>query len=156
MDTEHPPEGDVYSGLRPSAEVDRLCARIAATAEGVFDLRQRPRPPALRRRLVDGVGFGSAPATRLGFVLLVADELVDNAYRHTGAPLSLRYTRHRAGLLLEVTDGEPRNAHTLTAIRGGAHSRGTGLAVVANLVLAWGVDRDVTEKTVWALLPDRA
>ncbi|GLY38195.1 hypothetical protein Amsp01_042190 [Amycolatopsis sp. NBRC 101858] len=54
-----------------------------------------------------------------------------------------------------MTDGAPRKTHTIAAIRDGARSERTGLAVITQLALAWGVDRDATEKTVWALMPVR-
>ncbi|VVJ17621.1 Uncharacterised protein [Amycolatopsis camponoti] len=136
-------------------DTDRLCARVAEVAEGVYDLRLRPDPPVVRRWLAGRLTFGTAPAAALGYTVLVADELVTNAYDHTGVPLRLRYSRHRTGLLLEVTDAAPGKAQTLAAIRDGARGAGTGLAVVASLTLDWGVHHDAAEKTVWALMPTK-
>lgn len=146
MDTEHPLERRRHRAL-----VDRLCARVAEAGEGVLDLRDRPERRVVRRWLAARLTIGVAP----GLPVLVADELVANAYEHAATPLRLRYTRHRAGLLLEVSDDSPRAAETLAALRDGVRGFGTGLSVVANLSLAWGVDRDAAQKTVWALMPAR-
>lgn len=137
-------------------QVGRLSAKIADVAEGCLDLRPRPEARAVRRWLADRLTFGAAATAALGYTVLVADELVTNAYVHAEAPLQLRYTRHRTGLLLEVTDAAPHRTQTLTAIRDGARGPGTGLAVVSNLALAWDVHHDAVVKTVWALMPWRS
>ncbi|MEV4142830.1 ATP-binding protein [Amycolatopsis sp. NPDC049691] len=143
MDTEH---------RWVTTQVGRLCARVAEAAEGVVDLRPRPDPQLVRRRLADRLAFGVVPTAALGYAVLVADELVTNAYLHSGAPLRLRYSRHRAGLLIEVTDAAPHRAQTLAAIRDGVREPGTGLAVVSTAALDWDVHHNAVEKTVWALL----
>ncbi|SEF37821.1 hypothetical protein SAMN05421837_115172 [Amycolatopsis pretoriensis] len=135
-----------------TTQVGRVCARVGEVAEGVIDLRSRPDPAVIRRRLADRLAFGTGPTAALGYAVLVADELVTNAYTHTGAPVRLRYARHRAGLLLEVTDAAPHRTQTLAAIRDGVRGSGTGLAVVSTVALDWGVRHDAAEKTVWALL----
>ncbi|MFJ7217564.1 ATP-binding protein [Amycolatopsis sp. NPDC098790] len=135
-----------------TTQVGRLCARVADVAEGVLDLRPRPDPQVVRRLLTDRLTFGAVPTAALGYAVLVADELVTNAYVHAGTPLRLRYSRHRTGLLLEVTDAAPHRAQTLAAIRDGARGSGTGLAVVSTVALDWGVHHNAVEKTVWALL----
>lgn len=81
-------------------------------------------------------------------VQLIAAELVTNALRHGGgtADISLSY---RPGVVrVEVRDngaGEPR----LLDVPVDAES-GRGLAIVASLSSAWGVERHRDGKTVWA------
>lgn len=138
--------------MKHETAVAALCARVAEVAEGGLDLRARPDAAVVRRWLAARLAFGVTTAA-LGYTVLVADELVTNAYEHTGAPRRLRYTRHRTGLLLEVTDAAPHRTRTLAAIRDGVREYGTGLAVVTSSALDWGVHHDAAEKTVWALLP---
>lgn len=99
------------------------------------------------------------PAEMLADVVSVAGELVGNAIRHAG-PLHggvirlswrVRNTRNSQIVEVRVTDGggvtEPlvRNA-------GQEATEGRGLAIVAALTSAWGVEHDGTEQTVWAEL----
>ncbi|MGW2716084.1 SpoIIE family protein phosphatase [Streptomyces sp. NPDC001492] len=81
-------------------------------------------------------------------VLLVVDELVANAVRFAGGPLTVRLIRTGQGLLCEVGDtgnGRPRLG------RGGLlDDGGRGLHVVHGLTTRWGVRWTDTGKVVWA------
>ncbi|MGW1745165.1 SpoIIE family protein phosphatase [Streptomyces sp. NPDC002092] len=81
-------------------------------------------------------------------VLLVVDELVANAVRFAGGPLTVRLIRTGHGLLCEVGDtgnGRPRLG------RGGLlDDGGRGLHVVHGLTTRWGVRWTDTGKVVWA------
>ncbi|MEV6942496.1 SpoIIE family protein phosphatase [Streptomyces sp. NPDC051172] len=81
-------------------------------------------------------------------VLLVVDELVANAVRYAGGPLTVRLIRTGHGLLCEVGDtgnGRPRLG------RGGLlDDGGRGLHVVHGLTTRWGVRWTDNGKVVWA------
>jgi len=99
------------------------------------------------------------PPEMLADVVSVAGELVGNAIKHA-APLhggvirlSWRVRNTRDGQIVDVrvTDGggatEPQ-VHNA----GQEATEGRGLAIVAALTSAWGVERDGNEQTVWAEL----
>ncbi|WP_244180914.1 ATP-binding protein [Amycolatopsis pretoriensis] len=81
-------------------------------------------------------------------VLLVVNELLENAYVHAGGPRELRV--HHTGDACEVTvavadsgSGKPR-----TRVPGAPG--GSGLALVEQLSAAWGVSHHDDGKLVWA------
>ena len=88
-------------------------------------------------------------------VELAATELVANAYEHGGGVLAVRLSRPPGGTArLEVDDARPNLP--LTAGRSTAgHFRGHGLRIIDAVADAWGVDKAVNRKTVWADLPVR-
>ncbi|CAL9365775.1 SpoIIE family protein phosphatase [Streptomyces sp. enrichment culture] len=81
-------------------------------------------------------------------VLLLVSELVTNAVRFAGGPITVRLIRAGPGLLCEVGDtgnGRPRLG------RGGLlDDGGRGLQVVHRLTSRWGVRWTDTGKVVWA------
>ncbi|MFH8441568.1 SpoIIE family protein phosphatase [Streptomyces sp. NPDC018026] len=81
-------------------------------------------------------------------VLLLVSELVTNAVRFAGGPITVRLIRAGPGLLCEVGDtgnGRPRLG------RGGLlDDGGRGLHVVHRLTTRWGVRWTDTGKVVWA------
>lgn len=86
---------------------------------------------------------------------LVVSELATNAVLHARTPFTVRLLLDGAGRLrLEVTDASQRRpdrrGHSPQA------STGRGLAIVAELAAAWGVDVAEGGKTVWAELGDAA
>ncbi|WNV83016.1 ATP-binding protein [Umezawaea sp. Da 62-37] len=86
-------------------------------------------------------------------VLLVAVELVTNAYLHTRSPLRLRVSRTRCVVVVEVSDGDRRcpvlRPPSLTRLNG------RGMQLVGGMSRAWGVRRDTQGgKTVWAELDE--
>jgi anti-sigma regulatory factor (Ser/Thr protein kinase) len=78
----------------------------------------------------------------------VVDELVANAVRFAGGPITVRLIRTGHGLLCEVGDtgnGRPRLS------RGGLlDDGGRGLHIVHRLTTRWGVRWTDTGKVVWA------
>ncbi|MFH8497283.1 ATP-binding SpoIIE family protein phosphatase [Streptomyces coeruleorubidus] len=81
-------------------------------------------------------------------VVLVADELVANAVRFAGGPLTVRLIRTGHGLLCEVGDtgnGRPRLGRNELL-----DDSGRGLQVVHRLTTRWGVRWTETGKVVWA------
>ncbi|MBE1494582.1 hypothetical protein H4696_001682 [Amycolatopsis lexingtonensis] len=128
--------------------VDWLSLRIAVAAELTIDLTTRPPLRRIRSTVADCLGFGLPRGELLGALLLVVDELVGNAYAHTGRPSRLWITRERRGLLVEVSDEDP-------AIERVAAGNGHGLRLVSQLSHGWGVRGGAAGKTVWALVPVR-
>ncbi|WP_158854795.1 ATP-binding protein [Saccharothrix deserti] len=87
--------------------------------------------------------------------VLVVDELVGNARRHGTGPRVCWFGLIDQGrrLRVEVDDTSPRRPHLRTPDASG----GRGLLVVDRLASAWGVQRHIGHKTVWAELAlDRA
>jgi hypothetical protein len=84
-------------------------------------------------------------------VLLVAVELVSNAYVHTRSPHRLRVCRSRCAVVVEVSDGDPASP----VLRPPSLTRvgGRGMQLVSGVSQAWGVRRHSHGgKTVWAEL----
>ncbi|MBN0043519.1 SpoIIE family protein phosphatase [Streptomyces actuosus] len=80
-------------------------------------------------------------------VSLLVSELVTNAVRFAGGPVTVRLIRTGHGLLCEVGDtgnGRPRLS------RGGLLDGGRGLQIVHRLTTRWGVRWTDTGKVVWA------
>lgn len=93
----------------------------------------------------------------LADVLLVAVELVTNAYEHGGGPWSLRLRRTSApcSVRVEVTDpGEDRPVLGVSRLGPGSN-RGRGLLLVDRIATRWGVRAALRPggKAVWAALP---
>lgn len=81
-------------------------------------------------------------------VQLIASELVTNALHHGGGTADISLSRRPGVVRVEVRDngpGEPR----LLDVPADSES-GRGLAIVAQLSSAWGVDHRGDGKTVWA------
>jgi hypothetical protein len=81
-------------------------------------------------------------------VLLVVNALVDNAIKHGRNPWSVRLYRPESSLLrVEVDDASlvPPSPHPETD-----HTRGYGLAIVANSSRQWGLIWRPDGKTIWA------
>ncbi|MBO4240830.1 ATP-binding protein [Pseudonocardia alni] len=97
----------------------------------------------LREHLPDGA--------RLIDAELVATELVANAIDHGGGAQTVPIVVRPPGRVrVEVEDVNPSVALTVGVSRLGRY-RGNGLAII-DAVAAWGVDRTVSGKTVWAEL----
>lgn len=134
------------------AELERLCRRVAGAAEVTIDLGNRPEPRRVRSVVADHLGFGRSKAEPLGALLLVIDELVGNAYRHTAAPGQLRITRRLRSFMVEVSDGDP-DLDSLDSLRSASTTAHHGLRLVGQLSLDWGFRAERTGKVIWALVP---
>ncbi|MFJ8492526.1 SpoIIE family protein phosphatase [Streptomyces sp. NPDC094038] len=78
---------------------------------------------------------------------LIVSELVTNALRYGGAPITLRLIRDRS-LICEVSDGSSTSPHV-------RHARdtdegGRGLYLIAQLAQSWGTRYNPRGKTIWA------
>ncbi|MEV8123602.1 SpoIIE family protein phosphatase [Streptomyces sp. NPDC085944] len=81
-------------------------------------------------------------------VLLLVSELVTNAVRHAGGPITVRLIRAGPGLLCEV--GDTGNGRPRLGRAGLLDDGGRGLHVVHRLTSRWGVRWTETGKVVWA------
>ena len=81
---------------------------------------------------------------------LVATELVANALRHAGTPMTVRLRIIKGGVRLEVEDGSTRPLRPRPA--GPSDEGGRGLLLVDALSSRYGVEGEATGKRVWAEL----
>ncbi|WP_399881661.1 SpoIIE family protein phosphatase [Streptomyces sp. BBFR51] len=145
----------VVSALVPTGQRDDvtlLLARMIGYRKGdtaTWRLPARDDAAARARALVSALlrQWSTRDATREKVLLLVS-ELVTNAVRFAGGPITVRLIRSGHGLLCEVGDtgnGRPRLG------RGGLlDDGGRGLHVVHRLTARWGVRWTDTGKVVWA------
>lgn len=127
-----------------------LTRRVAGAAETRVALDDLPDLRAVRSRVTASLTFGAGAGDRFGGVLLVIDELVGNAYRHTTGARELHVVREAEHLLVEVGD-RGRDVTEVRACRPG--SGRYGLRLVEQLSLDWGVRAEDGGKVVWALVP---
>lgn len=123
-----------------------------STDEMVLDLGERVPPLVLVRRWA-AEALADLTGDELGDVLLVATELVTNAYDHGRCARELRIRRlgESCAVRIEVADYSPAlptlGRSTINP------SRGRGLVIVDKLSKVWGVIPNVIGKTVWADVP---
>jgi anti-sigma regulatory factor (Ser/Thr protein kinase) len=86
--------------------------------------------------------------------LLIASELVTNAILHARTPVQLRLHTDGPAVRVEVYDENSRMP-AITGVGPDATS-GRGLAVVACLARAWGMEQEGHGKVVWAELGSEA
>ncbi|MET9351420.1 ATP-binding protein [Streptomyces sp. NPDC006617] len=111
----------------------------------VIDLLALPKAvPEVRRRVREYLG---SPCPD---IQLCVSELLTNVIDHVGegAPVTLRLSRTRDHVRLEVTDPEP---HAWLAPRrpGETEEGGRGLLLLDAVSLRWGVEQGRCGKTVW-------
>ena len=85
-------------------------------------------------------------------LLVVVSELVTNVIRHTGNGGTMRLWVDGERVRVEVDDSIPALSPASTVVN---QHGGRGLALVARLSTAWGVDIHPAGKTVWAICPLR-
>ncbi|WP_193782885.1 SpoIIE family protein phosphatase [Streptomyces sp. E5N91] len=145
----------VVSDVMPAHQRDDVTLLIARTIgyrkgdTATWRLPARDDAAARARALVSALlrQWRTRDSTR-DSVLLLVSELVTNAVRFAGGPVTVRLIRAGPGLLCEVGDtgnGRPRLG------RGGLlDDGGRGLHVVHRLTTRWGVRWTDTGKVVWA------
>lgn len=117
-----------------------------------LDLRGTSAPVLVQVRRWAARTLDRVDDAHLGDVLIVATELVTNAYDHGRGPSEIRtsYTRQPCRVRIEVDDGSL--AHPVVANPSLATPGGRGMLIVEKLAAAWGVreHRETGGKTVWA------
>jgi two-component sensor histidine kinase len=117
-----------------------------------MDLRGTTAPALVEVRRWASRTLREVDDAHLRDVLMVATELVTNAYDHGQGPLAVRmsHTPHPCRVRIEVEDSclDHPQVHPPSSTR----RRGRGIALVDKLATAWGVlDHPATgTKTVWA------
>lgn len=121
---------------------------MAVASDDRVDLALRSVLPLaqLRRRIT--TALADVEDERLTDVLLVGNELVNNAYEHAASPRPVRLARLADRVRIEVDDASPHRLPVLG--RPGGEPVGLGLLVVARLAVDWGVEQHRDHKTVWA------
>ncbi|MFJ7962151.1 SpoIIE family protein phosphatase [Streptomyces sp. NPDC096324] len=102
----------------------------------------RIRAEATRR--LEAWGLGEAAFT----TELILSELVTNAIRYGGSPISLRLLRDRDSLICEVADGTSTSPHLRRAAF--TDEGGRGLFLVAQMSRRWGTRYTDRGKIIWA------
>lgn len=126
----------------------------AARRTAVADLLPEPRSAPLARAMVRESLHGTDHDDLVDTLQQCVTELVTNAVLHAGTTIRVELHSGGPGVRLEVHDGSTSvpmlSPHTLTA------STGRGLAMVATLSDAWGVEVLAGGKTVWCEVSARA
>ncbi|MDQ0792131.1 SpoIIE family protein phosphatase [Streptomyces sp. B1I3] len=146
----------VMSALVPERPVDDVAFVLARTRRldqenhASWDLAADPAVVVEARRRAAGQleawGLGDAVLT----TELVVSELVTNAIRYGGPPITLRLIRDLA-LVCEVSDGSSTAPHLRRARM--YDEGGRGLLLVASVTERWGTRYSGNGKTIWAQLP---
>ncbi|QHC26313.1 SpoIIE family protein phosphatase [Streptomyces sp. GS7] len=135
----------------PSDDAALLLARTHALGTGQVASWDLPTDPAVvaRARALAGRQLSVWGMEPLLFTTeLVVSELVTNAIRHGGGPITLRLIRQDAALICEVFDTgstAPHLRHARTTDEGGR-----GLLIVAQLTRRWGTRFTANGKIIWA------
>ncbi|WP_167752062.1 SpoIIE family protein phosphatase [Streptomyces sp. H23] len=137
---------------RQRDDVTLLLARLIGYRKGdtaTWRLPAREDAAARARALVSALlrQWRTRDGTR-DSVLLLVSELVTNAVRHAGGPITVRLIRAGPGLLCEV--GDTGNGRPRLGRAGLLDDGGRGLHVVHRLTSRWGVRWTETGKVVWA------
>lgn len=128
---------------------------MTAGLEQVRNPSELGLPPAAEPPLADVRTWLTAALHGLGedhlsVVLLLANELVTNAYEHARSPqrVGVRVLAAPCRVRVEIVDGADEEL-TVGRSRLG-DNRGRGLVLVDRLAHAWGVEPRHPGKTVWA------
>ncbi|MDX2393570.1 SpoIIE family protein phosphatase [Streptomyces sp. DK15] len=134
---------------RPRDDITLLLARTRAVAEENTAVWEYPADPAAVHDARSHVN-AQLEAWGLDHLLfsaeLIVSELVTNAIRYAGAPISLRLIRDRV-LVCEVSD--PTNTHPRLRRALSSDEGGRGLFLIAQLTARWGSRYTASGKTIW-------
>ncbi|MDP9444570.1 MAG: PAS domain S-box protein [Actinomycetota bacterium] len=113
----------------------------------VLHLPPRPASAAQARHAVRQTLAEARSEEFVDDAQLLASELVTNAVIHAGTDIDLRVTADDSGVVVEVTDGDPR----LPSARnyGSTATIGRGLLLLQLTAQEWGVQPRERGKTVW-------
>lgn len=109
-----------------------------------------------RRRLTDELSAAGVFGQAVGDAAVVVSELLSNSIRHAwplpGEQLQVAWLVEPGSVEVTVRDGggptQPRQTYPT-----GSSLGGRGLGIVDLLAQDWGIRRDDTGQTVWAVLP---
>ncbi|MET9408490.1 SpoIIE family protein phosphatase [Streptomyces sp. NPDC002935] len=142
---------DAMLRTRSSDDVALLVARTRLLdPEQVAEWEVPDDPAAVSRiraeatRRLESWGLGDAVFT----TELILSELVTNAIRYGGSPISLRLLRDRDSLICEVADGTSTSPHLRRAAF--TDEGGRGLFLVAQMSRRWGTRYTDRGKIIWA------
>ncbi|MCX4821161.1 SpoIIE family protein phosphatase [Streptomyces sp. NBC_01142] len=140
---------DALLPARPSDDVALLLAQtrtLASEQVATWELPAEPTAPARARRLTAEQLTEWGLEEMIFTTELIVSELVTNAYRYAGGPVTLRLIRlHR--LICEVSDPSSTSPHLRRARS--TDEGGRGLLLVAQLTARWGTRHAHEGKTVW-------
>ncbi|MYS97020.1 SpoIIE family protein phosphatase [Streptomyces sp. SID5469] len=146
----------VVDSLVPAQPADDIALLIARTRvlppENVASW-QLPLEPtaAAQARALATAQLSQWGLEHLAFTTeLIASELVTNAYRYAGGPVTLRLIRERC-LVCEVADASHTSPHLRRART--TDEGGRGLFLVAQMTERWGTRYSREGKTVWTEQP---
>ncbi|MFF3891502.1 SpoIIE family protein phosphatase [Streptomyces sp. NPDC001914] len=142
---------DAMLRTRASDDVALLVARTRLLDPGQVAEWEVPDDPAAVSRIraeatrrLEAWGLGEAAFT----TELILSELVTNAIRYGGSPISLRLLRDRDSLICEVADGTSTSPHLRRAAI--TDEGGRGLFLVAQMSRRWGTRYTDRGKIIWA------
>jgi anti-sigma regulatory factor (Ser/Thr protein kinase) len=144
---------DALLSADPADDIAVLVARTRALDAGQVATWDVPAEPAVVSRIRAEV---IARLTQWGLEELVftteltVSELVTNAIRYGGEPITLRLLRDRT-LICEVSDGSSTSPHLRRART--TDEGGRGLYLVAQLVQRWGTRYGAHGKVIWTEQP---
>lgn len=147
---------DALLPARPADDVALLLARtktLSPRLVATWELSAEATAPSRARRLT-AEQLTAWGLDELVFTTeLIVSELVTNAYRYAGGPVTLRLIHHHR-LICEVTDPSSTSPHLRRART--TDEGGRGLLLVAQLTERWGTRHAREGKTVWTeqLLPE--
>lgn len=130
-----------------------LLARVRATSPTDLATWQIPDDPAAvtraRELTVAKLDQWGLPDLVFSTELMVS-ELITNAIRYTGGPISLRLIRDRRDKVLVCEVSDPSNSQPRLRRARSTDEGGRGLFLVAQLAARWGSRYNATGKTIWA------
>ncbi|QGV82418.1 SpoIIE family protein phosphatase [Streptomyces ficellus] len=133
----------------PTDDVALLVARTRVLEDekvATWELPAEPTAPARARTLTESRLTEWGLADMLFTTELIVSELVTNAYRYGGGPITLRLVRDRH-LICEVSDSSSTSPHLRRARS--TDEGGRGLFLVAQLTERWGTRYTRDGKTIW-------
>ncbi|MER6996230.1 SpoIIE family protein phosphatase [Streptomyces sp. NPDC000410] len=140
---------DALLPARPTDDVALLLARtrtLTPAQVATWELPAEPTAPARARGLTARQLTAWGLEDMIFTTELIVSELVTNAYRYAGGPVTLRLI-HLGRLICEVSDPSSTSPHLRRARS--TDEGGRGLLLVAQLTARWGTRHAHEGKTVW-------
>ncbi|WP_308403766.1 SpoIIE family protein phosphatase [Streptomyces rhizoryzae] len=144
---------EVIEALRPTSPSDDIALLVARTRRldpsqvAVWEVPDDPTAVAPVRaacaRLLETWGLSHIAFT----TELIVSELVTNAIRYGGTPITFRMLHDRNTLICEVSDGSSTSPHLRRAAA--TDEGGRGLFLVAQIAQRWGTRYTARGKVIW-------